>query len=894
MPITYDNLKARLHDDVLSRVQKPSRYLGTELNSTHKDPAHVDSRVCLAFPDMYDLGLSNLGLLILYSLLNARDDVWCERAYAPALDLEQILRHEKLPLFSVESKTPLRDFHLLGFTLQYELSYTNILNMLDLGGVPVFSRDRGDGDPIVIAGGPCVFNPEPLADFIDAFAIGDGEDVILDMVEAERQTRGRPRRERLEAFAAIPGVYVPALYPVKEIDGGWIVPDLEKASPIQRRIVPDLNAARFPTDYIVPYTEQAHDRVSLEVLRGCTQSCRFCQAGMTTRPVRERSLDELDRLLNETFDRTGYEEVALSSLSTCDYSQVRGLVAQSVTTARARGASVGLPSLRSDSFSVDLSDMIRTIRQTGLTFAPEAATNRMRAVINKWIADDDLVAMTGDVYARGWDAIKLYFMIGLPTETDADVEAIARLANRVHGNGRKANHRAKVNLGVSTFVPKPHTPFQWDRQINVEETHYKHFLLRRILGRNGPKFGHHDAVTSYLEGVMSRADRRAGRLLFLAWQGGARFDGWNEHLKWDVWEKALAEWGPDPDSFLAEIPRDRPLPWDHIDVQVTKQYHLDEYALSREGRLTPDCRYTKCNDCGVIHDFTKLCAGMLKTTRQGIKIERNWKRPAHLGGAAATLAGPETGIEGSRNAAERRGQGGAPVIPLLAEEPSDDWRKPDAPEAVCRLVFRYSKTGLLRFLSHLELASVVQRALRRANLPVAMTQGFHPLPKLAFATPLPTGMESVGEWADVTLTAEVSPEEFAQRLNAVLPDGLSVSHAQSRPMDGKSLMARVEAADYEVHVPLAPDAVCVNVEAFLASASHVVARDTKNGRKDVDIRLLVQALSVVPNESGAVVRMRLVDTSGKKGRPQEVLGAIIGDTAPSASIRKTATILAAA
>ncbi|HEY3411706.1 MAG TPA: TIGR03960 family B12-binding radical SAM protein [Armatimonadota bacterium] len=921
MPFTYTSLKQRVEEDVLPRVQKPSRYLGTELNTVHKDPTGVRTRVCLAFPDMYDLGLSNLGILILYNILNARDDVWCERAYAPAPDLETLLRAETIPLFSVESKTSLKDFDLLGFTLQYELTYTNILNMLDLAAIPPLSADRTDEDPIVIAGGPCVFNPEPLADFIDAFAIGDGEDVVLDIVDATERTKGRPRAERIAALAEIDGVYVPAMYPMKTIEGGWVVPDLENAKPIQKRIVRDLNEAAFPTKYIVPFTEQAHDRVSLEVLRGCTQSCRFCQAGITTRPVRERSLEKLDTLMRDTMDSTGYEEYALSSLSTCDYSQVRALVAQSVTAAMQRGASVGLPSLRMDSFSVELSDMVRTIRQTGLTFAPEAATNRMRAVINKWIPDDALLSMTAEVFARGWDSVKLYFMIGLPTETDEDVEAIGKLANAVLKRGRSVNRRAKINLGVSTFIPKPHTPFQWDRQISVEETKHKQHILRDILGRSGPRFGHHDAQTSFLEGIFSRGDRRTGRLVYLAWKNGCRFDGWSEYLRWDLWEAAITEWGLDPDDYLAAIPLDRPLPWDHIDIYVTKQYHLDEYARSREGGLTGDCRYTKCNDCGVIHDETKACATMLKTTREGIKIERNWVRPAHLGGSirhpAASIQEQESDAQPSTPSPQpiARGQGGAPIFPVgRASVPADsiqhpassiqdaaeDGRHPERSEERAeskdlvsqpsahsprplthRLVITFAKRGSLRHLSHLEMARAFQRTLRRAGLPVAMSQGFHPQPKLAFATPLPTGMESNAELADVTLTEVVSPEDFVRRFNAVAVDGLEVLSAKViEEPSGPSLMARVVAEEYEVEVNGdTPD----RVSAFLAEGAHEVTRKTKNGPKAVNIRALVERLDY----SDGHLTMRLKNVPGAKGRPEEILTAL----GIEARARKVLTVL---
>jgi radical SAM family uncharacterized protein/radical SAM-linked protein len=886
------NLKNRVEEEILPRIRKPSRYLGTEVNAVHKDAATVETRVCLVFPDMYDLGLSNLGLLILYSALNARPDVWCERAYAAAQDLEEIMRAEGIPHFSLESKTPLSDFDIVGFTLQYELSYTNILNILDLGGIPIRSRDRGDGDPLIIAGGPCVFNPEPLADFVDAFAIGDGEDVVMEITDVAQATKGRPRRERLAALAAIPGVYVPALFPVKTVDGGWIVPDLDRAAPIRKRLVRNLDTAPFPAGSIVPFTEQAHDRVSLEVLRGCTQSCRFCQAGMTTRPVRERSLETLETLMRETVRRTGYEEVALSSLSTCDYSQVRNMVAQSVAIGMKEGVSVSLPSLRSDSFSVDLSDMVRTVRQSGLTFAPEAATDRMRAVINKFIAEEDLLALTDDAFSRGYGHVKLYFMIGLPTEGDEDVEEIGRLANKVLASGKRLNPRARVNLGVSTFVPKPHTPFQWDRQITVEETHAKHALLKRILGARGPKFGRHDAEMSWLEGLFSRADRRVGDLLYIVWRKGARFDGWTEHFNSDLWREAIAEWGVDPQPYLDAIPTDRPLPWDHIDALVSREYLLEDRRRSREGTLTRDCRYTRCNDCGVIHAEREACATMLKTSREGIRIESSWQRPAHLGGPPPEAA-RHHGQEGSRNAAVRRGREDTPAVPMEeADAPVEPVVLPHQRPAAQRLVFRFHKTGLLRYLSHLELNSAVQRALRRAGLPVAYTQGFHPQPRLAFATPQPTGMEAWNELADVALTEATDPKEFVRRLNAAAPDGLVIASAEERELNAPSLMSLVTAGDYEALLALDPAEATERAAAFLAKASHPAIRQTKDGAKTVDVRAAVEALAVEPDGAGCVVRMRLVDKAGTKGRPGEVLTAVFGEDV-TAKVRKVGTVMKA-
>ncbi len=453
------HLAALLESEVLARVEKPSRYLGCEWNTVHKDLAEVDVRMALAFPDLYDLGLSNLGLLILYSILNRQPGVWAERAYMPALDLEAQLVARGLPLFSLESKTPLSRFDAIGFTLQYELSYSNILQMLKLSGIPLRAAQRDTDMPLLIAGGPGAFHPEPLADFFDAFVIGDGEDVILELVQALRETKRLDRDAQLNRLADIPGIYVPALYPLKQTARGEWIPDTDSRV-ILKRSVASLDATPFPTDYIVPFTHQVHDRVSLEVLRGCTQGCRFCQAGMLYRPVRERSLETLAQVTRETIAKTGYEEMSLSSLSTCDYSQVRGLVDQAVDLGMPDNVSISLPSLRLDSFSVDLADMVASMRKTGLTFAPEAASPRMRAVIDKWIPDEELIEVTGQVYARGWDVVKLYFMIGLPTENDEDVLAISNLAKRVLPHGRQYNKKARVNLGVSTFVPKPFTPFQ--------------------------------------------------------------------------------------------------------------------------------------------------------------------------------------------------------------------------------------------------------------------------------------------------------------------------------------------------------------------------------------------------------------------------------------------------
>jgi radical SAM family uncharacterized protein/radical SAM-linked protein len=824
-----------VHGELLPRVEKPSRYLGSEINSVHKDLLEVDVRLCLAFPDLYDLGLSNLGLLILYHVVNSQPGVWAERAYAPGLDMEAELRRRGLPLFSLESKTPLRDFDAVGFTLQYELSYTNILNMLELGGIPLLSGERTDRDPIVIAGGPCAFNPEPLADFVDAFAIGDGEELILEIVEALRETKGLPREQRIRRISQIEGIYVPAFMPVEALADGTLVPS-PGVPRIKKRVLHSLEGAPFPTAYIVPYAEQAHDRVSLEVLRGCTQACRFCQAGMTYRPVRERNLETLEKLTEEVLRRTGYDEVALSSLSTCDYSRVRELVRRTAEVAAAWGASVSLPSLRLDSFSLDLADMVQAVRKSGLTFAPEAATPKMRAVINKWISDDELLSVTRQVYERGWDLVKLYFMIGLPMETDEDVVAIAELARRVVRAGREVNPRARVNLGVSTFVPKPHTPFQWERQISIEETLYKQNLLKRNLRDAALKFGRHDANMSYLEGVFSRGDRRLARVLLNAFRRGARFDAWSEHFNLERWMDAFADEGIDPNSYLRQRALDEPLPWDHIDPLVSKRYLVEEYHRSRQWEVVRDCRYQKCHQCGVMDHVKPLCISMLSTSRQGRKLDA-------MQSFAFQVRRPRTG------------------------------------DPVQRIRFRYERVGDLRFLSHRETMNLLARALRRARIPVHYTQGFNPQPKLALGAALPVGMESTAEYGDVVLHARMQPTVFCRAVNAVLPEGLRIVDAREIPMGSDSIMSQLCAEKYRVEIgeefmPL--EKVASAVEGFKSRSEVLVEREGKGGVRTVDVRPMVKEIKVISEDGRTEIEMFLQDYGGNKVKVHEVLSALLG------------------
>lgn len=831
------NLAALLEAQVFARVEKPSRYLGCELNTVHKDLAEVDVRIALAFPDLYDLGLSNLGLLILYSILNKQSGVWAERAYMPALDLEAQLLARNLPLFSLESKSPLRDFDAIGFTLQYELSYSNILQMLKLSGIPVRSAQRDTDLPLIVAGGPGAFHPEPLADFIDAFVIGDGEDVVLELVRALRQSKGLCRDDQLQRLAAVPGVYVPALYSLRRTSKGELVPDTD-GRVILKRSVASLDNTPFPTDYIVPFTGQVHDRVSLEVLRGCTQGCRFCQAGMLYRPVRERSPEQLATLTKETIAKTGYEEITLSSLSTCDYSQVRGLVDQTVNLGLPDNVAISLPSLRLDSFSVDLADMVATQRKTGLTFAPEAASPRMRAVIDKWIPDEELIDVTGQVFARGWDVVKLYFMIGLPTEQDEDVLAITDLAKRVLQHGRRFNKRARVNLGVSTFVPKPFTPFQWDEQISIAETVHKHKLLQDNMRQFGLKFGRHDAHMSYLEGVFARGDRQVGRLLEEAHKLGCKFDGWGEQFNFRLWQEAAERSGVDMDAYLRQRDLKEVLPWDHLDCMVDKQYFVDEYWRSRLALLAEDCRQVKCHQCGVIDDDTDGCLTMLRTSREGQKKEENWQR-------TSSAVRPHT----------------------LAQQ---------------KIRFRFALQGPLRFLSHLETMRALIRTLRRAQLPVQYSQGFHPQPLLNFATALPVGIESTAEHADVVLYERIDPAQFQERLHRVLPEHLRILDARTVPLKAPALMSERLAAQYYVEVPahLVPAAetsLVTSVRELLAREDIAMQRWHKKGPRRVNVRPGIASLDVMPIVGETVAfAMLLHEEAEAKAKPSEVMQALLG------------------
>ena len=595
-------------DRILPNVSMPARYTGGEWNSVVKDWETCDIRWALAFPDVYEIGMSNLGLAILYDLLNSRDGVLAERVYAPWVDMEAAMRAAGLALFSLETRHPLAEFDVIGFSLPYEQLFTNLLNMLDLAGLPVLAVERDERDPLVIAGGGAVYNPEPLTDFVDAFALGEGEELVFDITAVVREAKrtGATRDVLLRRLAEIPGVYIPRFYDVSyHLDGtiAGVEPAVPEAQmPVRKRI-----AAKLPppvTRPVVPYIDTVHNRATVEIQRGCTRGCRFCHAGMVYRPVRERPVEEILEAVESLIANTGFEEVALLSLSSSDYSQIERLVAELVARHSDRHLSVSLPSLRIESVSVALMEQLQvTGRRSSFTFAPEAASERLRNAINKPIADQDLLAVVEQVYSRGWKTIKLYFMIGHPTQTLDDVAAIADLATRVRAAGRLIlGRKAQVNVSVSTLVPKPHTPFQWVPLADEAEIRAQQEHLRENLRGPGLKLSWNHYQETLLEAVLSRGDRRLGPVIHRAWQLGARFDGWSDQFKVEAWREAFRETGLEIGFYTRGRTLDEILPWDHIDIGVTKRYLARDYEASLRGETRSDCR-AECYGCGILTAF---------------------------------------------------------------------------------------------------------------------------------------------------------------------------------------------------------------------------------------------------------------------------------------------------
>ena len=617
--------KLALSDEILLTVEKPARYIGNEINAVYKDPEQVDVRFAMCFPDVYEIGMSHLGIQILYHMLNAMEHVWCERVYSPWVDLDRVMREQKIPLFALESQSPVREFDFLGITIQYEMCYTNILQILDLSGIPMMASERGEDDPIVIGGGPCTYNPEPLADFFDMFYIGEGEETYPELIRLYREHKaaGGHREAFLQKAATLPGIYVPSLYEVAYHADGTLAsftpkyPDVPEK--VRKVIVKDMTESFYPEKPLVPFIKVTQDRVVLEIQRGCIRGCRFCQAGMVYRPVRERSLDRLQDLAAKMLENSGHEEISLSSLSSSDYSGIEPLVNGLIEDCRNRKVNISLPSLRIDAFSLDVMSKVQDVKKSSLTFAPEAGTQRLRNVINKGLTEENILNGAAEAFRGGWSKVKLYFMLGLPTETEEDMKGIPLLsetiARRYYEEVPKEKRHGKVNITASAsfFVPKPFTPFQWATMFPKEEYLRRAYLVKDTfaeqLNHKAMHFQYHEADVTVLEGVLVRGDRKVAASILQAYRLGCLYDAWSDFFDNDKWMQAFADTGVDPDFYtLRERTAEELFPWDFIDVGVTKKFLRREWERAMAAEVTKNCRDV-CNGCGAASFGTGICPG---------------------------------------------------------------------------------------------------------------------------------------------------------------------------------------------------------------------------------------------------------------------------------------------
>ena len=809
-------------DRVLPLVERPSRYLGSEVNSVHKDPSDISVRAVLAFPDLYEVGMSHQGTGILYGLGNQLERVQVERCFLPQEDMLEVLKARDLPLFSLESRTPLVHCDLIGVTLQSELTYTNVLTVLDTGGIPLHARHRKEGHPLVLGGGPCAFNPEPLHAFFDLVFLGDGEAGWPGLLLAARATKegGGDRAAVKEALKAVPGVYDPSDFEIDYGDDGRVtgIRGRGDVDTVARASVLDIGIDLPPSSFLVPFSQPVHDRLALEAARGCTRGCRFCHAGMVYRPVRERSMEDLLRMADQGLQRTGYEDLSFTSLSMGDLSCLNDLLSGVMDRYQEDRISVSLPSMRVGGLTPEVARQIRRVKKTGFTIAPEAGTRRLRKVVNKDFSDDEIVSTVEWVFRMGWDTVKLYFMIGLPTETEEDLDGLVDLVEAV---AERAPSRGKVTVNISPYVPKPHTPFQWVAQDAEEVLRSKLDMLRRKLKGKKVQVRWGRTDQALLEAVLARGDRRLSAVVESAWRGGARMDGWDEHFRWDVWAAALASAGLDPGLYASRTrDRDEVFPWDHLSCGVSRDYLAVEYERGLRGEAVPDCRESGCRGCGA-------CTG---------------DQADHL----PALREPEAADEDAGT-----GPGGEPAGPAMEQDRS-----------VRRIRIVFSKTGDMKYLGHLETTRAFERAARRGKVPLAFSGGYSPKPRITFALALPLGVEGERDWADLELVESWSPGTVLKALNPQLPAGLEILEAWKAPLEGQALNVRVRSMVYTALFPRPVEDLSRRVRSMVMSKEVTLTRKRKGKTRTLNLKDYLLDLEALEN-TGVRFALTLKKDGGK-------------------------------
>jgi radical SAM family uncharacterized protein/radical SAM-linked protein len=804
-----------MYEDFLPLIAKPSRYINNEINVIHKDLSKVKTKFCFFFPDTYEVGMSHLGLRILYHILNSRSDTACERVFSPWTDYEAHLRASGKPLTSLESNLPLAQFDIIGITLQYELCYSNVLTGLDLAHIPLYAVQRTDDQPVIIAGGPCTVNPEPLSAFIDVFFIGEAEEAIHEIVELRQLHKSK--RSFLEALALRQGYYVPTL--------GRLT--------VRRRFIKHLESASYPDQPLLPLMKPIHDRVTVEIARGCIRGCRFCQAGIIYRPYRERSTRRVKHLLRESLRCTGYDELSLASLSAGDYSDIQPLMQDLVSAYQGDRISISLPSLRVGTLTTEMIQAVAGVRKSGFTLAPEAGTERLRRVINKPVSDLDLLSAAETIFSSGWSVLKLYFMIGLPTETDKDLDGIIKLAQEILLVGKKSSKRnVQINITVSTFVPKAHTPFQWFGQATREEIKRKQSYLEKGLRKKGIAFKPHDSKMSLIEGAFARGDESIGTVIEEAVRRGCRFDGWAECFDFSNWEQAFLTFGMDPTAVASRNydPADA-LPWDHIHIGITKKFLQCEYERALAAEITENCRVA-CEHCGIgCKDGGKIGFGKPAVTEEALP-------------------------HNTSDAIEKSGSMPAMKAHLIKHD------------LMVRYRIKFTKLGRLRFLSHLDLMTLFQRAAARAHVPIVFSRGFNPHPKIAFGPALSVGVESSAEYLDMEISRYIEPQEIMKTLNRVLPEGIGILESLVISSKAPSLSACIGKYVYEVVVPVSfADNLEERVKTLLSQTSLIVL---KEGTQK-ELRPCIESIEVSTRAIPAILEIVLIDQNQLKPRFQDVL-----------------------